>query len=340
MLLMLIGSATYQPMVSWYWAMVMVYLLDRRYLTSPDYRKRVHTTIALGLAYLVLCFIAFKLYFVIFETRVKERTELTRDPIGKLYWFLRIQLPLALNYWHLMDSSKRILTLGIASTSLLVIIAGYFQSCYRYLHTDNIDGNSKYKPVVQRTLLIAAIVLLSHVHWLVIDFSPQSYRVIASLGVTAFILLYWSLRQLFCWIPDVHRRVFLRRLLLALSAFLCVLTCQHYSEKYWIAPHSTAYRYMLLTLREGMHQDVAHIHVIRQGPQESYVTEWFIECFGRPTSERVWSIEEMVKSALRDSGVPHHPESITHGLGGDPVTTNPGTLVIDMRKLKLFRICD
>ena len=339
LLLMLLGSSTYQPMLSWYWPMIMVFLLDRRYLTSTDYRKRVYTTIAVGLICFALCFVAFKFYFLVFETRVKARTHLTSDPLGKLYWFLRIQLPLALNGWHLMDSSRRVLTLGIASISLLFIVAGYFACSYRYWCGNTETPRSSRRAILwQRALLIAGIVLLSHTHWLVLELSPQAYRVIPPLGVTVLVLAFWAFRQLSAVIKDGRHRVSLRRGLMIMLAFFAVWTCQHYSEKYWIAPHSTAYRYMIMTLRDEVDQDTNQIHVVRQGIGEGYVGEWFIECHGRPSSERDWSIEGMVQSAMRDSGVRHKVSEITHGTGSDPIPDEPGTVVIDMRKLKLFRI--
>jgi len=67
----------------------------------------------MGFLFFIASFIAFKLYFILFGTTAKPRTELTHQPFHKLYWFLRIELPLSLNFWHLMDSSKRALTLGV-----------------------------------------------------------------------------------------------------------------------------------------------------------------------------------------------------------------------------------
>ena len=95
---------------------------------------------------------------------------------------------------------------------------------------------------------------------------------------------------------------------------------------------------MLLTIRDGMGDDIKRIHLVRQGTHDGYVSEWFIESFGRPATERPWTIDAMVQSALRDSGVRHHVETITHGAGSDPIPDESGTLVIDMRKMVLFRL--
>ncbi len=342
LLLMLIAAAAYQPMLSWYWTMVVIYLLDRRYLSSAAYRKRVYYQIAVGLAFFVVCFIAFKLYFVLFQSNAKPRTQLTGQPFEKLYWFARIQLPLALNFWHLMDSSKRLLTLGIAAISLALMLTGYIVSCLRYRSRLRRpawkDARKRRGVLVTRTILIAIVLLLTHVHWLAIAISPQSYRIIASLGVATLLLLYWSLRQLSALIPNRRVAVRLRQACLAAVAFATVFSCQHYSDKYWIAPHRTAYGYMLLTIRDGMGDDIKRIHLVRQGTHDGYVSEWFIESFGRPATERPWTIDAMVQSALRDSGVRHHVETITHGAGSDPIPDDSGTLVIDMRKMVLFRL--
>ena len=342
MLLMLIAAAAYQPMLSWYWTMVLIYLLDRRYLSSAAYRKRVYYAIAVGLAFFVICFIAFKLYFVLFGSNAKPRTQLTSHPLEKLYWFSRIQLPLALNFWHLMDSSKRMLTLGIAAISLCLMLSGYIISCLRYHNRLRRPDWGVARPerglLAGRTVLIVLVLLLTHVHWLAIGISPQSYRIIASLGVAVLLWTYWSLRQLSVLIPGARFRVRCRQVFLVLVAAATVFSCQHYSEKYWIAPHSAAYQYMLMTIREGMRGDIKRVHLVRQGPQDGFVSEWFIESFGRPATERPWTIEAMVQSALHDSGVDQRVETITHGAGSEPIPSDSGTLVIDMRKMVLLRL--
>ena len=95
---------------------------------------------------------------------------------------------------------------------------------------------------------------------------------------------------------------------------------------------------MLHTMRDGISDDTSRIHLVRQGTHDGYVSEWFIESFGRPATERDWTIEAIVSSALRDSGIHHRVETITHGSGSDPIPTDEGTLVIDMRKMVQFRL--
>ncbi len=337
-ILMLIGSATYQPMLSYFWAIVMIYLLDRRFLVSAEYRVRIAKTIIAGIVYLAICFIALKFYISFFDWQGEPRAKLTNDPVDKLYWFFRVQLPQALNFWHLMAPSQRLLVLGIASFSLAFIALGYIASCCRYLRGNAYKLKREYRPILQQVLLAALIVLLSHAHWLAVNISPQSYRIIAPLGTTAFILLYWAWRQISCIVSNVRFRLFWRRTVLALTAFATLFTCQYYSEKYWILPHSTAYGYLLMTLRSELNPDTERIHLIRQGQQDNFVSEFFIECFGRPSTEREWMITNLVESALRDSGVPHEIEAISHGGRDEPPPTYPKTLVIDMRKLALFRV--
>jgi hypothetical protein len=337
-ILMLLAATTYQPTLSFYWSIVTIHILDRRFLTSVDYRRRIIKTTVMGIIYLVICFLALKLYISLFDWKTELRSKLTSEPLDKLYWFLRVQLPQALNAWHLFAHSQRFLTLAIASLSLLVIAFGYFISCSRYLHGKAGKSKRGKSIIFQQVALLALIVLLSHAHWLVIDISPQSYRIIAPLGTVVFVLLYWSYRQITCLVVNARRRLFWRRAVLACATIATFFTCQHYSEKYWILPHSTGYGYLLMTLRTELTADTERIHIIRQGQQDNFVSEFFIECFGRPTTEREWMITKLVEAALRDAGVPHAIRGISHGARDEVPPTDPKTLVIDMRRLGLFRV--
>ena len=344
--LYLCTAAIYQPMLAWYWTVALVFLLDDRYLTCRDYRRRIHTVIALGLLFLCLYYVVFKLYFVLFGIAAKNRTQLTEDPINKLYWFLRIQLPLALNLWHLWVPEQRVLTLGIAAAVFAVIVAGHVVAGRQYLNTSGSSVDSQ--PIrtrryltVLRTLLVIFTGLLTHVHWLVIENVPQSYRVIAPLGAAVFLTLYWSLRQLSLLISCAKKRELINRNVAGGLALVSLVVCQFQAEKYWVAPQTTAYRFMLATIREDLPQDTTHLHLIRQGPADGLVADYLIESFGRPSSERGWTITAMVQNALKDSGVKNDIQTITSGTAGDPVPEAAGgVLVIDMRKVALYRMAD
>jgi hypothetical protein len=335
MLLMLIAALIYQPMLSFYWTVALVFLLDGRFIRSDKYRRSIIKLIVAGLIYFCICFIAFKIALLCSPVGAKERTALMNNPLEKLYWFLRIQLPLALNYWHLMISGTRLVPLLVATCTGVVIAIGFLAS-FRASAAAKLPATTRIH--LLRLGLVVAVVMLSHVHWLAIADVPQGYRIIASLGVAAWVLMFWAFRQCTAFLPSAKSRLRTRQVGMIAIAVAAMMVCRYYSDAYWVTPYSLAHRYMLSNLRERLTEDVAHIHVIRQGRDDGLVESYFIESFARPLSEPPWIIEDWVKFSLRDTQIQHRVEKITHSDPEEPISVGPATLVIDMRKLKNFRI--
>ncbi len=324
--MLLLASAAYQPVLSWYWVGVFVLLLDPSFLSDAKFRKRVWWMIGLGCLAFVLCFIAFKSYFVIFDSVSKERTQLTTDPLFKLYWFARIQLPLSLNHWHLMEVGKRMASLSVAGFVGVFILSGLFQSAK---HAPRSRSTSTRKVWWIRVGLLAFVGMLTHTHWLVIADVPQSYRVIAPLGVTVWIATYWAMTQ---WLGSEPRRPILRWGLAA-TALIAIAVSYHHSVSYWIRPHSRAMEFMTQVIRSDVSLETQHVHVIRQGRFDGSIEPVFIECFGSPATERAWMVREYTAFALKEVGFDPQTIVITHGTGLHP----DADVTIDMRKVADWR---
>jgi len=341
--LYLCTAATYQPMLAWYWTVVVLLLLDQRYVRCAGYRRRIHAVIGIGLLFLCLYYVTFKLFFVAFGIEAKGRTQLTTAPLYKLYWFLRIQLPLALNLWHLWNPTQRLLTLGTAALGLATLSAGYITACWNDSRQipegpDRNDSKVLRRIAIQRGLLLCCAGLMTHVHWLVIEDVPQSYRVIAPLGTAALIALYWSCRQLLQFIGNETVQQRASRAILVSAAISAILICQYTAYVYWVAPQTTSYRFLMAEIRERLTTEHSTIHLIRQGPEDGLVAEYLIESFGRPSSERAWTIDAMTRSALKDAGVPHKVQTVTNGANTDKIPEDADVLVVDMRRISNFRM--
>jgi hypothetical protein len=340
LLLMLVASMIYQPMISLYWTVTLVFSLDPRFLSSKVYRSQIFRLVFLGFVYFAICYVAFKLVFFLSDVVPKSRTELATNPIVKLYWFFRIQLPIALNYWKLVVAGSRWVPLITAAGAGLVIFAGYCISSRRYYGSMATSANKRERSnvLIQRSIVVLALVFLSHLHWLAIKDLPQSYRILVPLGVSAWVLLYWGVSEIMGLIANstICQRV--RRYVFIAIAVISMFVCQHYSEAYLVTPYSLAHRYVLYCLREGLQPEIKSIHVICQGPEDGLVPTYYIESFGRPPSESSWMIQDWLTLALRDCGIANHVESITHGEAHEPIPASSSTLVIDMRKLVKFRL--
>jgi small basic protein len=340
LLLMLVANMIYQPMISLYWSVALVFTLDRRFLSSRAYQSRVLKLILYGVAYFAVCFLAFKLVFMLSGVTPKARTALATNPLEKLYWFLRIQLPIALNYWQLVVAGSRWWPLLTATSASLLIMIGYSLSTWRYCRKTMTSTSltERRNVVLVQSLLIVALVLLSHVHWLAIKDLPQSYRILVPLGVSAWVLLYWGVRQIATVILNSRFGQTVNRTAILGVAATSMIVCQHYSEAYLVTSYSLAHRYILFCLRDGLQPETKTIHVICQGPDDGLVPDYYIESFGRPPSEARWMIQDWLALALRECGIQNQVEMITHGGSDDLVPTDSNTLIIDMRKLVNFRI--
>lgn len=335
-------ATTYQPMLAWYWTAVLIFILDKQYLARAEHRRQVHLVIAIGLAFLCFYYVSFKLFFAVFDVSAKPRTQLTQAPLYKLYWFLRIQLPLALNFWHLWNPLQKLATLGIAAFSLALISGGYFLNSVRHLRLSaqqaNPPGTNPMRVVLLRTGLLLTVVLLTHVHWLAIEDVPQSYRVIAPLGVAVLLMIYWSLLQYSTLLRTSALVARIRPAIAVALATAVMLICQYQAYRYWVAPQTMSYRFLLAELRDKLREDHATVHIIRQGSEDGLVQTYFIESFGRPSSERDWTLDAMIRSAANDSGVAHDIRQVTSTKAGDPVPADKGVLVLDMRNIRTFRM--
>ncbi len=281
-----------------------------------------------------------KACFAVSGVEPKARTALLRDPVAKTYWFLRIQLPMALNYWQLVVSGSRWLPLVTSLSTGSVIAVGYILFLIRSTRQKDFalwHGSQHCSPTAIYTCMIASLIGLSHVHWLVIEDSPQSYRIIAPLGATVWILLYWSIRQLSTSIIPSQQRSVCQVSITAIAA-MAIFVCQKHSEELFVTSNSVAYRYLLFCLRDGLDTDQERIHMVIQGREDGMIPDYYIESFGRPPSEAHWIIKDWVNTALREVEPPSAITSITCSETLDGVPNDERTLIVDMRKLKLFRM--
>ena len=340
MSLVLASASLYQPGIMWYWPVLLIYLLDPQFLSSDKQRRKVKVVFASGLVFLVLCFLAQKTYFLFSIVEPAERVALTNNPFEKLYWFARIQMPLALDLWYVMDSSNKITSLGTACLTIAIILAGYFLNCRHYLaaaYQQDFTHRQRLHVLLTRTVLVVLVVGLAHTHWLVIRDSPQNYRIIAALAVVVWVSVFWSLQQLASTISITRTQSVVRRTVLSCLVIVAMFSCQQNLQKYWIIPYTTAYRFIVFSLRTQLTEAKTHIHVVRQGRRDGIVSDQLIDSFGSPLTHQPWTIQGIINAALKESGVEHREMKVTHSDGSEPIPDNANTLVIDMRQMVLWR---
>ncbi len=107
------------------------------------------------------------------------------------------------------------------------------------------------------------------------------------------------MRQIISTLGFHHpRRIF--QTSISTIALLAAFVCQKHSEELFVWPNSLAHRYLLFCLREELDVNHDKIHVVTQGRNDGIVPDYYIESFGRPSSEAHWIINDWVNAALRE----------------------------------------
>ena len=334
--LLFVGLGIYQPGGSWYWTVPFINVLDRRFLTNARYRTRIVISFALGIVQFTLAYLAFKMFFALSGVTPQDRAVLVHEPLSKLTSLLRIQLPLVLSQWQVLDTARKPLMITIAAIiATIILCACLVQMRERSLTAAN-ARQSQTRWFLWWSMLIATAAM-SHVHWWVLNYNAKNYRTTGALAACVTVALWWSVWKLvpLLFTPQWQTRMS-TRICLGLALF-ALTKCGVNLHRFWIHPYVTAYTFTVDELVTNISPGTNHIHMIRQSPDEGIVAERNIYNFGRPFSDFDWAIEGLIRAALVDASVGAEFQTITHGLGNDPIPQGPGVAVIDMRGLVRFR---
>lgn len=334
--MLVIALGIYQPAAGWFWMVPLVNILDRRFLRSGAYRARVFALGAVGMLQFVICFLALKLYFVVTGIAPQQRSELLHEPFAKLYELFRLQIPLVLNQWQVLDASRKPTMIAIGLFVALVLLGGGLAFIRRNTLT---RGTAQFRWGIVAVWLICILTALAmtHAHWWAVNVNARNYRTAGAFAASVTVALWWSVLQLTGPRRRAPRRRRLATCVSILLALIALAKCSSNLDRFWIYPYSTAYAFTVGELSARVSPATHHIHVIRQKAGEGIVTGMNIYNFGRPFSDVEWAIEGLVRVALADAGVDANIQEITHGTGDEPVPSGPDVCVIDMRELVRFR---
>lgn len=330
---------TYQPLVTWFWVVGLIAVLDARFVRFASQRRRCAWFLAVGLAQLVPCFLFMKLYFPLTGVVPKERVGLVTDPLDKLLFLMRTTVPQVLTLWQVIDVNRKPLMLAIAVASALVLILGIGF----YVRRANSGSHGQRSVTWGRLGLwlaaVAACLVLCHLHGIVVGANVKNYRTVAALSVGVALLFFWSLGQIVPRYARLRRsraaRVAASLVVVALSVVMARTNLEHYFTR----PGALGYAWLVEQLEERLTPATRRVHLIRQGVDDGIVTERPFHSFGRPLTEVDWVMPGLVIAALRDAAPQRDPSELelTHSLDPAEAPTGDDVLVIDMRELKRFR---
>ena len=334
--LLLVAMGIYQPGVSWFWIVPLSLVLDDRFMTNSRHRVRLLQHVAAGLVQLACCFIVFKFYFVATGIEAQQRSGLLSDPLTKLAALLRIQIPLALNQWQVLDASRKPLMIAIATIVATVLLLGVWLYIRRHQRRISNPG----RRLASIWLWIGCLLVLfalSHTHWWAIEYTAKNYRTAGAFVACVTVLLWWSVQQIIHTAASSNWRNRALSVASLLLAMVALAKCGQNVWNYWVLPYSTAYTFAVQEFADNVSTSTERIHLIRQSPEEGIVTRRNIYNFGRPFTDFDWAIDGFVEAVLHDANLEVDIPKVTHGLGGEPVPAGPAVAVIDMRQLTRFR---
>lgn len=326
---------TYQPLVSWFWIVGLIAVLDDRFLRNRFYRRECAWFVAAGVGQMGVCFVALKAFILLSGVEAKSRVQLLSDPVAKVLAVGRTTVTMVLDQWQVVDVDRKLFMLSVAALTALVILVG-FGVTWRSLAK---DGRTK---VGTRLLWLAAIgicLALSHVHGLAADVNVKNYRTIGALCVGTTILLAWALGRIVtaCFYQEQQRIIM--RILAGWFLIVSLGMGQANLMHYWTSPYPQGYAYLVEQLQQNLSPTTRRIHLIRQTVDDGIVTEHAMHAFGRPLTEPEWVMPGIVVAALRDipGDWPLEEMTLTDSLDPADVPTGDDVVVIDMRALKQLR---
>jgi hypothetical protein len=327
MLAMGMAALVYQPMLSYYWVVGLILLLDRRFRVSAAHRSATVKFVLFGVLAMFLSLVVMKASFLLTGATPKDRIAMIDDPITKIYAFARVQWPQAASAWWLMPVPSHVFRAFIGVVIAVMIAANAFVW----------SGGSRRLTISLTTLIgLAFFIAASHAHWWVIADVPQSYRIISALGVSAFLATLHTLASFIQRRGLLPQRWFDTRLLRCwpiLGVLVVAAVTVALNRTFWIATQEHQLGALVTRLQNEVRPTTNHLHLIRQEFANWPANRSLIECYGRPAFDRPWAIDYIARVALKRSGVEHQINTISHGDATDPIPRGNEVVVIDTRQI-------
>ncbi len=189
---------------------------------------------------------------------------------------------------------------------------------------------------IQKIAVYIALILLSHLPYLVVAENWTSYRSAFALTSTSLFLAFCSAAY---WISS-FRDARLRGLIFGTVTIIVTIAClQTVSmiHRSFIQPQTAEYSFVKFKIRTADLKGIKYIHVIRPKPFEVISAVSYQDEYGVPSSFQEWSSPAMVTAALRESGLDASAITVSSSLADEVPERPDGTLMIDMRDLKYLR---
>jgi hypothetical protein len=264
------------------------------------------------------------------------RTALVHHPLAKALWFIHEPLVNALNLWNLVPKISISLFITVFTLSGLLL----------FLPGKLLERGGKF-------LLALALVPLSYLPNLLVQEDGATYR--TQVGLTSLLALYASF-ALLGWLSFALKANILqdalrkrqwspRRLQLRLAATFLIggvllgsVLAANNVTTYFVVPQAKELSIMASQLNSAALAQATSIYIIGCTADDSLAPVVRYDEFGLPSCSQFWAVRPMAYILLYEQ----HPTKIHLPIilvrPGNPINPPPGSLVIDMRTLKMYRV--
>ncbi len=328
----------YQPAAMVFWVFAAISLFGRPASLRSTAKRLGAYGLVMALTLAVEYLATLLLPGMMYGTTPSGRAALVQHPLAKALWFIRQPLVDALNLWNLLPH------VSIAGLMAVFTLAGLLL----FLPGKPVERGGKF-------LLALALTPLSYLPNLVVQDDSSPYRTQA--GLTSLVVLY-ACFALLGWLAFAFKAKLLKEALrkrqlstgkLAMRLAAAVLVggalvgsalAANNVTSYFVVPQAQELSIVAGHLNDAALAQATSIYIIGCTADDSLSPVVRYDEFGLPSCSQFWVPRPMVYLLLRELHPAQAHLPITFVRPGQPINPPPGSLVIDLRTLRLYRLVD
>ena len=257
------------------------------------------------------------------------RMQFEAHPLTKLGWFFWQPLPNALGLFSLRDDFNSWSPLFWSSVLIFTAIIGYGYKVAR-------SGSDE---LARKKWLVCLIVMPVAAHAVSLAAAERAigYRVIFGLSGMVLVLVVYTCRTLLA-AGRIRPAVYYPTL--GLFVLIGAIAANHHAFTLIAEPQGNEWELVLSPVMRANFKGPTKVYLITPTPEDRSTAHVFADEFGSLSTDSDWAPREMFNIAMQERFPGKKPNgfSYTVTLGRDPPEPNAYDMVIDLRKLRNFRV--
>jgi len=344
-ILLMVSLLTYQQSAMMYWALAATILIRIDLHDWVVWRNRFLFLFGLGIFTMGIYFLYAKINFELMSLNVDINYDIKMFTSfsERVNWFMDV-LTGAMSLWDINGNPLMVQFL------LVLIILGAIVSLVQqsYIVTINFVINQNLRPLVEKLLILAALLPLSVFPAFVSGFEYTLIRLNIAIVVIVLVAAYWGVTKACCLLPRKRRHISVAVILGSVALF-GVYKAHYASMNYISFPAGAETKFIKSAFRQNDLSKYDKLHVILlDSAQDSLIFEkddqFVIHEFGFAMSWNSHNIHTMINFLLPDLSVVKRGwvkeimknNAFTAGHRNDERTIDEKTLLIDMTRITHF----